>query len=156
MAIVFITGMSGVGKSTLLRELADRGYDVVDTDAVGLVLEVTDSEGAVVDHVWDEPCVTTLLDAVAERPLFVAGCVSNQGLFYDRFAAVVLLSVQRDVLLQRLETRTSNSFGKAAAERAAIIADLESVEPLLRQHATVELDGSAPIATLADQVQALA
>ncbi len=30
---VLVTGMSGVGKSTALAALAQRGFDVVDTDA---------------------------------------------------------------------------------------------------------------------------
>jgi hypothetical protein len=33
--------------------------------------------------------------------LFVAGCVANQRLLYDRFDAVVLLSAPVDVLLAR-------------------------------------------------------
>jgi hypothetical protein len=39
--------------------------------------------------------------------LFVAGCASNQGSFYDRFDAVVLLSVPREVMTdhrQRVES----------------------------------------------------
>jgi dephospho-CoA kinase len=149
--------MSGVGKSTLLAELEARGERVVDTDDAGLVLEVIDPAGQVIDHVWDEPGVTQLLDSVApDTHLFLAGCISNQGVFYDRFSAVVLLSLERDVLLKRIAARSSNEYGKDDAERTAIIADLELVEPLLRSSATVEFDGTLPVAVLADRVQALA
>jgi predicted ATPase len=156
MSIIFITGMSGVGKSTLLAELARRGEQVVDSDSAGWVLEVHDADGHVVDHVWDEPAVTTLIDSVGDKHLFLAGCVSNQGRFYDRFGAVVLISVERDVLLKRIATRSSNWYGKDETERAAIVADLDSVEPLLRATATAELDGGQPTTVLADRVQELA
>jgi dephospho-CoA kinase len=155
MSIVLITGMSGVGKSTVLAELAARGARVVDTDAAGLVIDVADADGHVVDHVWDEPALTELLDSAYEQHLFVAGCVSNQGQFYDRFTAVVLISVPREVLLERIAARTSNDFGKQAAEQAAILADLQLVEPLLRATATVELDGTLPVSVLADRVEQL-
>jgi dephospho-CoA kinase len=156
MAIIFITGMSGVGKSTLLAELARRGEDVVDSDSAGLVLEVHDASGQAIDHVWDRQKVTQLLDSVGAKNLFLAGCVSNQGMFYDRFSAVVLITVDRDVLLHRIASRTSNEYGKDGPERAAIIADLELVEPLLRATVTTELDGELPVTVLADRVQALA
>ncbi len=68
--------------------------------------------------------------------LFVAGCASNQGSFYDRFDAVVLLSVPREVMLQRIATRSTNPFGKRAHEQQRILADLEAVEPLLRASST--------------------
>jgi hypothetical protein len=60
------------------------------------------------------------------------GCASNQGSFYDRFDAVVLLSVPREVIFQRIATRSTNPFGKGAHEQQRILADLEAVEPLLR------------------------
>jgi len=38
-----------------------------------------------------------------ERTLYLQGCVSNQGKFYDRFDAVVLLSAPAEVILERIE-----------------------------------------------------
>jgi len=47
----------------------------------------------------------------------VSGCVSNQGRFYDRFDAVVLLTAPDDVILERITMRTTNEFGKDDVER---------------------------------------
>ena len=49
--------------------------------------------------------------------LYVSGAVSNQGRFYRSFDAVVLLSTPVDVLLWRIETRTTNDYGKSGEER---------------------------------------
>jgi hypothetical protein len=49
------------------------------------------------------------------------------------------------VMLDRVARRTTNTYGKAALERAEILADLAEIEPLLRQSCTHELDASRPL-----------
>jgi serine kinase of HPr protein (carbohydrate metabolism regulator) len=85
-AAVLVTGMSGVGKSTVLAELTQRGFTTVDTD-YGPWIHVEEGE-----PLWREPMIHALLDRPRETPLFVQGTVANQGLFYRRFDAIVLLN----------------------------------------------------------------
>ena len=144
MARVLITGMSGAGKSTLLDGLAHRGYLAIDTDYDGWVLE---------DGLWDESRVTTLLentDTVA-----VAGTVQNQAAFYSLFDHIVLLSAPLDTLISRVSTRSSNPYGRRPEEVAEIAYYLQTVEPLLREGATLELDGRHDRELLVDAVAAL-
>lgn len=89
--------------------------------------------------------MSALLAADGERTLYVSGCVANQGRFYDRFDAVVLLSAPADVILERIETRTTNGYGKDPGERALILADLDSIEPRLRATCTHEIDATGPV-----------
>ncbi|WP_369138261.1 AAA family ATPase [Modestobacter versicolor] len=145
MAVVLVTGMSGVGKSTVLGELARRGHAVVDTDGGGWIELVP-------EPLWREDRVTALLDGHTAGHLFLAGTVANQGRLYPRFDAVVLLSAPVEVLLERVAARTTNDFGKAADERRRIVADTEQVEPLLRARATVEVDTRRPLADVVDVV----
>ena len=140
--------MSATGKSAVLAELARDGHAVVDTDVGGWIVEVRQDDGST-EPMWDEARISALLDEHADGTLFVAGCVANQGRFYHRFHAVVLLSAPEEALLERLATRTTNDFGKLAAEREAILADLRAVEPLLRAGATAEIDTRAPVAEVA-------
>jgi broad-specificity NMP kinase len=155
MTIVLITGMSGTGKSTVLEELARRGHAAVDTDEGGWIVDVPQADGST-EPLWDEPRISRLLDEHAGDTLFLAGCVANQGSFYDRFHAVALLSAPEDVMLERLATRTTNVFGKGEAERRAVLRDLRAVEPLLRAGAGVEIDTRAPVAEVADRLETLA
>ena len=145
--------MSGTGKSTALAELARRGYRVVDTDAGGWSEWFPEASGGRGEWLWREDRMAELLASPGERPLYVSGCHSNQGRFYDRFDAVVLLSAPAEVLLGRVETRTTNDWGAAPRERELILSDLQTVEPRLRATCTHELDASRP---LADVVEALA
>ena len=126
--MILLTGMSGTGKSTALSELRRRGYQTVDTDEAGL------SE-------WSDP-----LD----------GCtVSNQGRLYERFDAVVLLSAPADVLLERIERRTTNDYGKRPQERELILEHLATVEPLLRASCTHEIDAACPIEEVVNELLAI-
>ena len=139
MRRILVTGMSGTGKSSALAALASQGFHVVDTDEPGWK-EPCDGE-----EVWREDRIAKLLAEETPESLFVSGTVPNQGRFYDRFDAVVLLSAPAEVLLERISTRTTNDFGKAGDERNKILADLAAYEPQLRATATHELDATRPL-----------
>ena len=144
MSRVLITGMSGTGKTTLLRELSRRGHQTLDTDYDGWVL---------VDGTWDETRMAAYL--ASNSSVVVSGTVENQGRFYDRFEAVVLLSAPVEVLIERVSIRTNNPYGNLEIEQSVIRQQVLDVEPLLRQGATLELDGRRPLAELADAVERL-
>jgi len=120
--------MSGTGKSAALTELGKRGFEVVDTDDPGWT-EWSDDEGG---YVWCEDRLAELLGRPRDVALYVSGTVSNQGRFYRDFDAVVLLSAPTDGVLARIENRTTNEYGKTAAEPALVLDHLAEVEPLLR------------------------
>jgi dephospho-CoA kinase len=140
--------MSGTGKSSALLELRRRGFDVVDTDVGGWTewSEVDDG------YVWREDLITELLSRDDRPTLYVSGTVSNQGRYYRHFDTVVLLSAPADVLLRRIESRTTNDYGKNAEELATILRDLAQVEPLLRATCTHELDATQPLEAVVDRL----
>ena len=145
---ILITGMSGVGKSSVLGVLGQRGFSVLDSDESGWT-SWSDAAGG---YIWDEQRMSALLGRDAGAPQFVSGAVSNQGRFYDRFGAVALLSVPAGVLLERIARRDTNDFGKSERQRAQILRDLVEVEPLMRQTCTIEIDATQPLDWVADQL----
>lgn len=116
----------------------------VDTDYDGWTLG---------DGRWDAARMSGLL--ARESDVVVAGTVDNQGDFYDCFDHVVLLSAPLEVLIGRVSSRTTNPYGRTAAEQAEIVRYVQTVEPLLRKTASVELDGQAGASELARAVEAL-
>jgi dephospho-CoA kinase len=131
--------MSGTGKSTVIRELVARGYKAVDTDD-GWCEPRPDGR-----QIWREDAIQALLDTEDADVLFVAGCEENQARFHPRFDHIVLLSAPLETLIQRLETRTTNSYGKAPEELRRFQDDLEVIEPLLRQMSDHEIRTTMPL-----------
>ena len=149
MKRVLITGMSGTGKSSLLHELAARGYRAVDTDYDGY-FQVVGGE-----RLWREDRISALLSSAPDElpgVLFVQGTTRNQVLFYPRFHHIVLLSAPPGVLAERLASRTTNRYGKDPAEHAETLEYQRTVEPLLRASATLEVVTTVPVAQVADIV----
>ena len=150
--------MSGTGKSSALAQLARRGHRVVDTDDPGWreyrqYLQPVD-EVHRGEWLWIEHRITELLDSDGRAGLFLAGGVRNQWKFCSRFDAVVLLTAPAEVILDRVARRATNEYGKVPLERAEILADLATVEPLLREACTHELDATRPLAdTVADLIE---
>jgi len=138
---ILVTGMSGTGKSTALAELAQRGFRVVETDREPWS-EWSDDDGG---YVWREELIEELLAGEDGPTLYVSGAVSNQGRFYPRFDAVVLLSAPTEVLLHRIENRTTNDYGKSVEERDLILGHIAEVEPLLRATCTHEVDATLSV-----------
>lgn len=155
MAKVLVTGMSGTGKSACLEILSLRGYHSVDTDTDEWSVWETPSDGPP-DWIWNEEAITALLDKYEVGQLFVAGCKTNQGKFYSSFDHVVLLSAPAEVILERVANRTTNPYGKSDAQRREILHYLSDIEPRLRATATVEIDATAPLIDVVDQLQRLA
>jgi shikimate kinase len=144
--------MSGTGKSTVIGELAARGYKAVDADCdeYSEWVESTGDFGDIVspveadrDWVWREDRIQDLLSTEDADVLFLSGCAENMRTFLPQFDHVVLLSAPTTVIVERLGARTNNPYGKHPDEVARVLRLVENVEPLLRRVAGHEIDTSA-------------
>jgi thymidylate kinase len=127
----------------------------VDTDTDEWSVWATQPDGSP-DWVWREGAIGALLDKYENGQLFVAGCKTNQGKFYSSFDHVVLLSAPAEIIFERVTNRSTNPYGKSAEERREILRYLSEVEPRLRATATIEIDATAPLVDVVDQLQRLA
>lgn len=155
---VLITGMSGTGKTAVIRELAARGFTTHDLDtpdwshwvdtapADGL----TPAKGK--DWIWQEERVRVLLSAPHEGLLFISGCAENMHRLYPLIDRIILLSAPIDTIMTRLEERSVDGYGHTAEERARIAELIATIEPLLRAAAHHEIDTSGSVAATGDHV----
>jgi adenylate kinase family enzyme len=144
---VLVTGMSGVGKSTLVRELRRRGFRAYGADDDGFSEPRADGRWGW----WVERVADVLKQGEAAPDLvFFAGCSEEQVTL--PFDYRVLLTAPAEILVQRLMARTTNGYGRPAQQRAQVLADLAEVEPLLRRSADLILVTTEPTPLIADAV----
>jgi shikimate kinase len=158
MKRVLITGMSGTGKSAVIRELGARGYRALDLDTPEWSHWVdaapsdglTPAEGQ--DWVWREDRVRDLLSTPRDGPLFISGCAENMGRLFPLIETVILLSAPVDTIMARLTVRSAGSYGSTAEERRKVVELIATVEPLLRQAAHYEIDTGGPVPATVDAI----
>lgn len=161
MKRVLLTGMSGTGKSTLICELAASGYKAIDADSdewsewVNVPGDGPEGPDAGRDWVWREDRIQRLLATEDTGVLFISGCASNQGKFHAQFDHIVLLSAPSQLIVERLATRTNNPYGKHPDELAQVLGYVQSVEPLLRRGASLEINTSAPVTQVIETILGL-
>jgi dephospho-CoA kinase len=155
MKRILITGMSGAGKSTVIARLAELGHATVETDRPPYCHWVETANGP--EWMWNEPEIERLLarEYRGFDRLFLNGCESNQGRFYDRLDAVILLSAPVEVIMDRIATRTTNDWGKALAERDLIREQIREIEPLIRSTCTHEIRTDRPLEDVVRDVLAV-
>jgi shikimate kinase len=156
---VFLTGMSGTGKSAVISALAGRGYKAIDTDYDGWSerVDAPASSGPTglgegTDWLWREDRIARLLATDDADVVFISGGAANQGKFYAQFDHIVLLSAPVSVMKERLANRTNNPYGKDPDELARALALKETIEPVLRRIADVEIDTSVPLEQVVERI----
>ena len=142
---VLLTGVSGTGKSSLVRELRTRGYSAYDADDDGFTQRRPDGAWG-----WRVGLVRALFDSREDGLLFFAGCSDEQAQF--EFDFKVLLHAPVEVVLERLRTRGTNSFGKTQDERDRVLDDIAWVVPLLRGSADLVVETTTTVSKVADVI----
>jgi shikimate kinase len=158
MKRVLITGMSGTGKSSVIQELAARGYRAYDLDTpewsqwvdAAASDALTPAEGK--DWVWREDRVRRLLVTPADGMLFISGCAENMQSLFPLIDTVILLSAPVETIMERLTARSPGGYGGTAEERRKVGELISTIEPLLREAAHHEIDTRGPVPATVDEI----
>ncbi|MFD7153594.1 AAA family ATPase [Kribbella sp. NPDC059898] len=159
MALIYVTGSSGVGKTAVGDELRRRGYVVYDADRDRLA-RWFDARGAEVampaerddawfaDHTYRLP-PETLRDLAHEDALtFVCGTVGNDDEIWDLFDTVISLSLDVETLARRLTAR--GGFGSSAAELHRVLGWHEDADNA--RYGALLVDASGAVREVADRL----
>jgi hypothetical protein len=85
---------------------------------------------------------------------FLCGSAENEALVWDLFDHMICLVVDNEILRNRLETRTTNAFGKHAEELEAALGWNHEVESTYRRLGATIIDGRRPPQDVADAILA--
>jgi len=175
MALFYVTGLSGTGKSAVLAELRARGYYArgVDEDGYGDWVsrkagtpDTFPSDGSDPDlHAWYQEHEWVLsmrrigvLSRAAARlgePVFLCGAASGDGTVWHLFDRVLALVADVPTVKRRIAARASE-FGKAPEELSAIIRWHASFEAAYRGFGAVVIDATKPLSEVVDSILAAA
>lgn len=132
MALYFITGVQGSGKSTVLAALKRRGYEAYDVDEAGpatakwhhntssfvhpksSVKKEARTSDFLANHSWKVPRqeVADLSQQASEKPIFLGGNIANEPELQDLFSEIFALTIDDETLRHRLANRTDNDWGQ--------------------------------------------
>ena len=171
MPLVWVTGSSGVGKSTVCDLLKSRGVLAVDADFEGFSHWVDRKSGRAVTNPpdpvpagWLERFgwnisraeVEILSRTMRDKTAFLCGSAENEEAVRDLFDHMICLVTDNETIRGRLGTRTTNLFGKHPEELAAALGWNDDVESRYRRLGATIIDGTQPPAEVADAILAAA
>jgi hypothetical protein len=167
--LVWVTGVSGVGKSTVCAELKARHHRAVDADWEGYSHWVDRASGEpVLDPPYPTPAgwlgrfawrirrtaVEALADDAQRGTAYLFGSAENEHEVWDLFDLAICLIADNATIEQRLQTRTNNAFGKRPEELAAALGWNDRAEAIYRELGATIIRGAGPPAEVADAILA--
>ncbi|HEX5937540.1 MAG TPA: hypothetical protein VFZ75_07635 [Actinomycetota bacterium] len=176
MPLVYVTGISGAGKSAVLRELRRRGYEAfgVDEDGYGRWLdrrtgeertypvesETLDPHGWYADHDWalDVDKIARLKERVDREGslVFLCGVAAGDSEAWEYFDVVCALVIDEATIRSRIAVRDGSWFGKRTHELDQILAWNVGYTDTYRAFGAVILDATQSLSVVVDAVVAIA
>lgn len=171
MSLILITGVSGSGKSEVLKELKLRGYDAHGTDEDDIAgfcyrdtrerardlptrEEQTHNEEWYQRYGWfiDRAGVEELAKNTADHLAFLCGTAENQDEVLDLFTGVIALDIDEDTIKHRIASRTDNNFGKEPYEMQSIMEWQRRETQKYKEMGFVVLDSTRAVGDVVDSV----
>ncbi|MGH3611697.1 MAG: AAA family ATPase [Pseudonocardia sp.] len=171
MTLVWVTGNSGVGKSTVCTLLRARGELAVDADWDGYSHWEDRTTGQVAaDPPYPVPAgwldrfawkisrarVEALGVESHEGAVFLCGSIENEAEVRDLFDLMICLVVDDETVRHRLQTRTTNAFGANPEELTAALLWNDGKAAAYRRLGATIVDASHPPEDVVDAVVAAA
>jgi adenylate kinase family enzyme len=173
MPLIYVTGPTAAGKSTLRAALAERGYETHDVDEDGIMSWYNRATGAVVDYpkdsrqrpatwhadhvvVMSEARVRQLAERAKDKLIFLCGTAPNDLDFAAMYDQVLCLEIGQETMTARIASRTNNQFGKAPDQLPAVVRNRQGLIDFHRRHGAVMVDAEQPLDDVIREVLRLA
>lgn len=172
MPLIYITGIAGAGKSEVYTELKKRGLEVYGTDEDQLAGFYNNETGEKVDnpadnnleptaawrelHTWRLPrsTIEAFKNKSQNSTIFVCGVAADEVNYLDLFDKLFALVIDDATLVERIMTRTNNSFGKSDHEFDQIKMWQAGTPAYYEHHNFIQIDATKPVEQVVDAILA--
>lgn len=135
MKKIYITGVSGVGKSSVAEKLKEKGIYTIDIDEVEGLCDWINNDTHKISYwysgvdkeffethkyICDEKKLVALMNKGNNDIVVVVGLADNPD-FLNLFDKVFLFHCDEKVFLKRIKERTNNDFGKHESDQEMIL-----------------------------------
>jgi len=166
---ILITGMPGSGKSAITKELTDLGSKAFDIEAIeGLFTMVDINTGKAIKDfdvdnlemvkrakwVCDKKKLQRLMHQNPIGIVFYCGAVggSNFDDLQPLFDKVILLEASQNTLLERLTTRSSNTFARTPKTQKWLLDRKKWWEGHLIEKGSIAINANRPVREIAENI----
>lgn len=172
MSLIYITGVAGSGKSTVMEHLTKLGYETHGVDEEGFADWINretgetalfpDDESSVDFHSWYKKYSWVLSkeriqqlaqeSRIASKAVFLAGVADGESIVRDLFSHIVYLAVDEATVRRRIEERENNSFGKTPEEMADTLKWLRENDTRYKTDGSTVIDATQPPIRVAEDI----
>lgn len=162
---IYITGVSGTGKTTIAKLLNDRGVKSFSIDEVpNLCQWINKATGNVVDYeakldrefidTHDWVCDAKLLKELIgqEGVVVVLGLAENQNDFISIFDKVILLQCKPETFIKRILERKDNVFGQDKTAQEYLLNTYQKFENDMLKNGAMPINVEEPIETVIEKI----
>jgi dephospho-CoA kinase len=167
MRKIYITGVSGTGKTTVAKELEKRGFYTISIDEVenlcSWINNETGEKGGGKDadmsvefvdkHEWI--CDIKYLQEILSKAsgnVFVLGMAGNQDDFLYMFDKIILLHCSPETFCKRIEERIDNNFGKDKRVQQQILERYKSYEEKMLGKGAIPVNTEKSLNEVVDEI----
>jgi adenylate kinase family enzyme len=168
MALLYITGAPGAGKTTLQRALTEHGYDARDLDnshlggphnkASGLRVVIPPVDQRSPEwfeaHEWRvyPDAMKALKLEASDRDILLCGVAASDGEVLHLFDKILYLKLDDETLRQRIESRIDNDFGKNDFELLQILERKHGLDMKYSSLDVIEIDAEKSLDEVVDVI----
>ena len=164
---ILVTGISGTGKSTIANELNNQGYKAISIEDIeGLCTIINKKTGKPFknfdinniemikqsDWICNKKKLQLLLRKNSKGIVSYCGSSSNFDEILPFFDKIFLLKTSVKVLRERLNTRTSNKFGRTAEVQKWVFGWKNWWEAHMKEKGAIVINASRPPQVIAKEI----
>jgi dephospho-CoA kinase len=169
MALIFVTGISTSGKSTIVKELVTRGYEAYDTEHNGHSAWFNKKTGKVVavfgqvpertqqwldQHEWniDAEWVKQMAAKAKNKTIFLCGGAHNKLEVRQLCDKVIWLKVDEKTIRKRVNIPRDHDFGTKEHELIGTIKWNKINEKEFQSYGAIMIDATQPLNKVVDKI----